>query len=62
VTTINPGSRPNAADLDAARLLLDRLGVSPADLLASRSERAPVPTFAEYGDRRDTGETCQVVG
>jgi len=48
VTTINPGSRPNTADLEAARLLLERLGISPADLLASPSQRPPVPTFAEY--------------
>jgi integrase/recombinase XerC len=38
---------PSAADLDAARLLLARLGVSLADLVVAQ-ERAPVPTFAEY--------------
>ncbi|MEV0082911.1 hypothetical protein [Saccharopolyspora sp. NPDC050642] len=36
------------ADLDAARLLLDRLGVSAEDLLATPSDRPPVPTFADY--------------
>lgn len=41
-------SAPSAADLDAARLLLSRLGVSPADLLAASQDRAPAPTFAEY--------------
>ena len=41
-------SVPSAADLDAARLLLSRLGVSPADLLAASQDRAPAPTFAEY--------------
>jgi integrase/recombinase XerC len=41
-------SVPSAADLDAARLLLSRLGVSPADLLAASPDRAPAPTFAEY--------------
>jgi integrase/recombinase XerC len=41
-------SGPSAADLDAARLLLSRLGVSPADLLAASQDRAPAPTFAEY--------------
>jgi integrase/recombinase XerC len=41
-------SAPTAADLDAARLLLSRLGVSPADLLAAASDRTPAPTFAEY--------------
>ena len=39
---------PTAADLDAARLLLARLGVSPADLLTTAPDRAPAPTFAEY--------------
>jgi integrase/recombinase XerC len=39
---------PSATDLAAARLLLSRLGVSPADLLAASGERAPAPTFAEY--------------
>jgi integrase/recombinase XerC len=39
---------PSASDLDAARLLLSRLGVSPADLLAASEQRAPVPTFGEY--------------
>lgn len=41
-------SGPSAADLDAARLLLSRLGVSPAELLATSEDRAPAPTFAEY--------------
>jgi hypothetical protein len=43
-----PQPSPSAADLDAARLLLARLGVSPANLLAAAEERAPAPTFAEY--------------
>jgi integrase/recombinase XerC len=41
-------STPTAAEVDAARLLLARLGVSPADLLAAAEDRAPAPTFAEY--------------
>lgn len=41
-------SVPSAADLDAARLLLSRLAVSPADLLAASPDRAPAPTFAQY--------------
>lgn len=41
-------SAPSSADLDAARLLLARLGVSPADLVAAAENRAPAPTFAEY--------------
>lgn len=39
---------PSVTDLDAARLLLSRLGVSPADLLAASEERAAAPTFADY--------------
>ncbi len=37
-----------AAELDAARLLLARLGLSPADLLAAPADRPAAPTFAEY--------------
>ncbi|MEA2733375.1 MAG: integrase/recombinase XerC, partial [Acetobacteraceae bacterium] len=36
------------AELDAARLLLSRMGISPADLLSSTPARPPAPTFAEY--------------
>lgn len=36
------------AELDAARLLLSRLGVSPEELLQSPAERPEVPTFREY--------------
>ncbi|WP_344253171.1 tyrosine-type recombinase/integrase [Pseudonocardia hydrocarbonoxydans] len=39
------------AELDAARLLLDRMGISPADLLAAARPRATVPTFAQYVPR-----------
>ncbi|WP_218617696.1 hypothetical protein [Cryptosporangium aurantiacum] len=28
--------------------MLERLGVSPADLLNAAPERSPAPTFAEY--------------
>ncbi|MET7808889.1 hypothetical protein [Micromonospora chersina] len=35
------------AVLDAARLLLSRMGISPADLVAA-SDRPHAPTFAEY--------------
>src|SRR5690349_6887951 len=41
-------SAPSVADLDAARLLLARPGVAPADLLAAAQDRAPAPTFAAY--------------
>jgi integrase len=36
------------AELAAARLLLDRMGISVADLLRTPSSRVDVPTFAEY--------------
>jgi integrase/recombinase XerC len=36
------------AELDAARLLLARMGISPADLLSGATVRPPAPTFAEY--------------
>ncbi len=43
-----PSSAPTAADLDAARLLPSRLGVSPTDLMAATPHRVPAPTFANY--------------
>lgn len=36
------------AEVDAARMLLARMGLAPEDLLTTPSPRAPVPTFAEY--------------
>jgi integrase/recombinase XerC len=39
---------PPAADLDAARLLLNRLGVTPEELLAAPAVRPTMPTFAQY--------------
>ena len=44
----SPTTTPTAADLDAARLLLARLGITPADLLTAAPDRAPAPTFAAY--------------
>jgi hypothetical protein len=37
-----------SADLEAARLVLARMGLSAADLLAVPQDLARVPTFAEY--------------
>jgi hypothetical protein len=48
MTLATPNSAPTAAGLDAARLLLARLGISPADLLAAAMDRVPAPTFAKY--------------
>jgi hypothetical protein len=47
MTAASATPRGTAADLDAARLLLARMGLSAQDLLAS-PERPSVPTFAEY--------------
>ena len=41
-------SRPGSAELEAARLLLARLGISASDLMACAPATAPAPTFAEY--------------
>jgi hypothetical protein len=39
---------PSPADLEAARLLLARLGVSAEDLTGARQAAAAAPTFAAY--------------
>jgi len=46
----DPPDRPNpsTAELDAARILLSRLGLTAEDLLASPTARTTVPTFREY--------------
>jgi integrase/recombinase XerC len=36
------------AEIAAAKLLLSRMGLSPADLLAAPEDKPPMPTFAEY--------------
>src|SRR5512142_1188713 len=36
------------AVVEAALVLLERMGLSPADLVAAPARRAAVPTFAEY--------------
>jgi integrase len=41
-------SASQRAVIDAALVLLDRMGLSPADLAARPQDRPPVPTFAEY--------------
>jgi integrase len=48
VTTQTIPASAGPAELDAARLLLARMGISPADLLAHAPTRPPAPTFAEY--------------
>lgn len=46
--TASPDGHPGAAEIEAARLVLERMGVSPADLLGSTQQRSPAPTFDEY--------------
>ncbi|MFI7026825.1 tyrosine-type recombinase/integrase [Micromonospora sp. NPDC049900] len=41
-------SGASRAELDAARLLLARMGISAADLVEAPADRPLVPTFAEY--------------
>jgi integrase len=48
MTTQNIPAEIEQAELDAARLLLARMGISPADLLQGATGRPPAPTFAEY--------------
>src|SRR6266700_4123682 len=51
MTITGPDARsaaPGQAVADAAMLLLERMGLTPADLLAGPAARPPAPTFAEY--------------
>src|SRR6202167_143400 len=51
MTITGPDARsaaPGQAVVDAARLVLERMGLPPAALLAAPSARPPAPTFAEY--------------
>jgi len=47
MTAVNPDSSQQAV-VEAALVLLERMGLSPADLTAVPQPRRPVPTFAEY--------------
>lgn len=46
--TTHAEGHPSAAELEAARLVLERMGVSPADLLGLTQQKPPAPTFDEY--------------
>ena len=46
--TTSPATGIGQADLDAARLLLARMGITPDDLLRAATPRPAVPTFADY--------------
>ena len=51
MTATNPAVHPDVsrqAVVDAALVLLERMGLSPADLAAVPQHRRPMPTFAEY--------------
>jgi integrase len=39
---------PTSAELDAARLLLARLGITPEQLMEASADDAAIPTFAQY--------------
>jgi integrase/recombinase XerC len=47
--TTQPSYAPAGGEvLDAARILLARMGVDPADLLQAAKDRPPLPTFTAY--------------
>jgi hypothetical protein len=51
MTITGPDARsgaPGQAVVDAAMLVLERMGLTPADLLTAPAARPPAPTFAEY--------------
>jgi integrase/recombinase XerC len=49
VTTPHLAEHPSQqAIVDAALLMLQQMGLSPADLVTAPKDRPPVPTFAEY--------------
>jgi integrase/recombinase XerC len=51
MTIASPAAQPGTSQqavVEAALLLLERMGLSPADLTAIPQNRRPVPTFAEY--------------
>ena len=51
MTITNPAAQPGASQqavVEAALVLLERMGLSPADLTAVPRDRPVVPTFAEY--------------
>jgi hypothetical protein len=45
-TTTTGATQPAA--IEAALLVLEKMGISPADLAAAPAQRREVPTFAEY--------------
>ena len=47
MSAINPGASQQTV-VEAALVLLERMGLSPADLSVIPQPRKPVPTFAAY--------------
>jgi len=47
MSAVNPDASQQAV-VEAALVVLERMGLSPADLVAVPQARKPVPTFAEY--------------
>ena len=47
MTAVNPEASRQAV-VEAALVLLERMGLTPADLLATPQVRPAAPTFAEY--------------
>ena len=47
MTAMHPDASRQAV-VEAALVLLERMGLTPADLAAVPQPRLPVPTFAEY--------------
>ncbi len=45
----NPAHRPG--EIEAARLLLEKMGINPADLMRASTDSPGVPTFADYVPR-----------
>jgi hypothetical protein len=51
MSAVSPAAQPGSAQqaaVEAALLVLERMGLSPADLTAAPRGRPAVPTFAEY--------------
>jgi site-specific recombinase XerD len=48
---MNDPSEVAAADIEAARLILERIGVTPQQLLSLTTSATSIPTFDEYLDR-----------
>jgi hypothetical protein len=51
MSAVSPATQlgnPRQAAVEAALLVLERMGLSPADLTGAARRRPAVPTFAEY--------------